>query len=174
MSTEQNKFIARRWGKAWMVVTLTILIALVVSGISTNLAYAASNQVPFTGSISGTVTFTGPTTAVLSGSGIATYLGSTNYAGNVGDITQTSTGLTNVVVETFTATNGDTLTTICTELAVETSPGVYHGTDQWVVTGGTGRFKGATGQGTADTRADLNSGTFSKQLTGTISAPSGN
>ncbi len=146
MPTEQNKSIASRWGKAWIFVMLAMFIALVVSGPSTNLAYAESNQVevPVNGSISGTVTFTGPATAVLSGSGITTVLGRTTYAGNVSAITPTPTGLANVLVETFTAPNGDTLTTICTEVAVETSPGVFHGTDQWVVTGGTGRFEGAT------------------------------
>jgi hypothetical protein len=174
MSIEQSKSIASRWGKAWMVVTLAMLIALVVSGRSTNLAYAASNQVPFTGSFSGTVAFTGPTTAVLSGSGIALYLGRTNYAGNVSAITPTATGMTDVLVETLTAANGDTLTIHCKQVATQKSPGIFNATDQWTVAGGTGHFAGATGSGTGVTHIDLNSGTFSKQLTGTISAPSGN
>jgi hypothetical protein len=161
--------------KLWMFVTLAMLSALVTAGTGTSLAYASSSQVqvPFMGSISGTVAFTSPTTAVLSASGVATHLGRTTYAGNVSDITLTPTGLTNVLVETLTAANGDTLTFYCTEVAVETSPGVYQATDQWVVIGGTGRFEGATGQGTADTHVDLNNGTFTKQVTGTISAPNG-
>ena len=36
------------------------------------------------------------------------------------------------------------------------------------MTGGTGRFSGATGSGTGDTHVDLNVGTFTKALTGTI------
>lgn len=163
-------------GKLWMFVTLAMLIALVSAGAGTNLAFASSSQVqvPFKGTISGTVIITSQTTAVLSGSGGATYLGLTAYAGNVSDISQTSTGLTNVLVETLTAANGDTLTFLCTEVAVETSQGVFQGTDQWVVIGGTGGFEGVVGQGTANTQIDLNNGTFTKQLTGTISAPNGN
>ena len=169
-----KKFFIKR-GKLWMFLTVAMLIALVTAGTGTSLAYASSSpvQVPFMGSISGTVAFTGETTAALSASGVATYLGFTTYAGNVSDITPTPTGLTNVLVETLTAANGDTLTFFCTEVAVEISPGVFQATDQWVVIGGTGRFEGATGQGTADTHVDLNNGTFTKQLTGTISAPSG-
>jgi hypothetical protein len=161
--------------KLWMFITLAMLIALVTAGTGASLAYASSSQVqvPFMGSISGTVAFTSPTTAVLSASGVATHLGRTTYAGNVSDITLTPTGLTNVLVETLTAANGDTLTFYCTEVAVETSPGVYQATDQWVVIGGTGRFEGASGQGTAETHVDLNNGTFTKQVTGTISAPNG-
>jgi hypothetical protein len=154
---------------------VAMLIALVTAGTGTSLVYAkSSHQIPFKGSISGTVAFTGPTTAVLSASGNLTHLGHTAYAGDVSDITPTPTGLTNVLVETLTAANGDTLTFFCTEVAVETSPGVFQATDQWVVIGGTGRFEGATGQGIADTHVDLNNGTFSKQLTGTISALNGN
>jgi hypothetical protein len=170
-----NKVFSMR-GKLWTFVTMAMLIALMSAGTSTSLAFASSSQiqVPFQGSISGTVAFTGPTTAVLSASGNATYLGLTAYTGDVSDITPTPTGLTNVLVETLTAANGDTLTFLCSEVAIETSPGVFQATDQWVVIGGTGRFAGATGQGTADTHVDLNNGTFTKQLTGTISAPNGN
>ncbi len=174
MSTERNKSMVRRWSKLGMFVTVALLIALITSGISANLAFASSNMVPFTASISGTVVLTSPTTAVLSGSGNGTYMGPITYAGNVSNITPTPTGLTNDLVETLTAANGDTITFFCKEVAVQTSPGVFHGTDQWVVTGGTGRFAGATGSGTADTHVDLNKGTFTKNVTGTISAPNGN
>jgi hypothetical protein len=53
------------------------------------------------------------------------------------------------------------------------SPGLYHGTGTWTVTGGTGRFSGATGQGTLDGTSDVNQGKFSIRLTGVISAPNG-
>ena len=168
-----KKFFSKR-GKLWMFVTAAMLIALMVSGMGIGPVYAASNQVPFNGSFSGAVASSGPTTAVLSGSGIAEQLGLTAYAGNVSDITPTATGFTDVLVETLTAANGDTLTITCIQVAVQTSPGVYVGTDQWTVVGGTGRFEGATGQGTGVTHIDLNNGKFDKQLTGTISAPNGN
>ena len=49
--------------------------------------------------------------------------------------------------------------------------GALHGTGHWVVTGGTGRFSGSSGQGTIDGHADFNQGVFSFQFTGTLSAP---
>ncbi len=174
MSTAQNKSMVRPWGKVWMVVMAALLIALVTGGMRASMVFASSSSMlPFQASIAGTVALTGPTTAVLSGSGIATYLGVIKYAGNVSDITATPTGMTNVVVETLTAPNGDTLTTLCTEVAVQTSPGVFNGTDQWVVTGGTGQYAGATGSGTGNTLVNLNTGTWTKQLTGAISIPNG-
>jgi len=133
-----------------------------------------SNQVPFNGSVSGTVALTGPTTADLSGSGTSEYLGLTPYAGKVSDIASTDTGMTNVLVETLTAANGDTLTLRCEQVALQKDPGIFDATDQWTVIGGTGRFSDASGSGTGVTHIDLNNNTFSKQLTGTISAPSSN
>jgi hypothetical protein len=45
---------------------------------------------------------------------------------------------------------------------------VYHGTDVWTVSGGTGRFSGATGSGTGDTTVDLTNLTFTQDGTGSI------
>jgi hypothetical protein len=84
-------------------------------------------------------------------------------------------GFANINIETLTAANGDTLVlTGDHDEACPTGPNAVHGTGDWTVTGGTGRFAGATGQGTFDGVADFNRGTFSFQLTGTISAPGGN
>lgn len=173
MSKEQNKSVIGQ-GRLWMFFTVAMIVALVISGAGASPAYAGSNQVPFKASFSGTVTITGPTTAILDGAGKATHLGKTVYEGDVSDITPNETGITDVLVETLTAANGDTLTILCIQEAEEISPGVFEGTDQWTVIGGTGRFEGATGQGTGVTRVDLNNHTFSKELSGTISAPSGN
>lgn len=174
MSTKLNQSNVRRWSKVWNFVVAGLLIAMLVSGMGIGPAYAAGNQVPFNGSVSGTVAFTGETTAALSGSGISMYLGLSAYAGNVSDITPTASGMTDVLVETLTAANGDTLTILCNQVAVEQNPGIFEATDQWTVIGGTGRFAGASGSGTGVTHIDLNNGTFSKQMTGTVSAPSGN
>jgi len=83
-------------------------------------------------------------------------------------------GFANKNVETLTAANGDKLMlTGPHDVGCPIRPGVVHGTGDWTVTGGTGRFAGATGQGTFDGGANFNTGTFSFQLTGTISAPGG-
>jgi hypothetical protein len=42
-----------------------------------------------------------------------------------------------------------------------------------VLTGGTGRFAGAIGGGTAEGGADFNAGRFAMDLTGTLALPRG-
>ena len=160
--------------KLWMFVTVAMLIALFASGMGTGPAYAAENQVPLFGTFSGTVTLTGPTTATLNGSGIGNLMGLAAEAGNVSNITPTATGMTDVMVETLSGANGDSLTILCNQVAVSYGPGLFQAKDQWTVIGGTGRFAGASGSGTGNTNIDLNKGTYSKQMTGTISAPRGN
>ena len=105
------------------------------------------------------------------GTGTASHLGKASYNGS-GEITSENavTGvITDTLTETLTAANGDKLTILCRQVATPTSPGVYSGTDQWTVTGGTGRFSGATGSGGGDTHANLNAHTFTKAETGTVS-----
>jgi hypothetical protein len=164
-------------GRLWLLAALALVIALGTIGVGVNSAYAAGPQVPFTASQSGTVAMTGPATADLNATDIATYLGQGPYAAH--DVITGSLpggGFTDTLYETLTAANGDILTLTCSDVAtpVQGRPGVYKGTGQWVVTGGTGRFSGVTGGGTATVLIDLNQGVFSKQSTGAISAPTGN
>ena len=110
------------------------------------------------------------TSLALAGTGNASHLGKVSYKGS-GEITSEHpvTGvITDTLTETLTAANGDKLTILCRQVATPTSPGVYNGTDHWTVTGGTGRFSGATGSGGGDTHANLNADTFTKAATGTI------
>jgi hypothetical protein len=158
---------------------VAMLIAMGTIGIGANSASAAAaHQVPFRASYSGTAAFNSATgTAVFAGTGFASYLGRST---NVNNITVLSGpvscpgGFANKNVETLTAANGDTLMlTGPHDVGCPTRPGVVHGTGAWTVTSGTGRFAGATGQGTFVGGADFGQGTFSFQLTGTISAPGG-
>ena len=158
-----------------MLVVMFITIA--TTGIGVNSASAADTQVPFHASYSGTAAYTSETTALFTGTGIASHLGRST---NVNNITVLSGpvscpgGFANKNVETLTAANGDKLMlTGPHDVGCPIRPGVVHGTGDWTVTGGTGRFAGATGQGTFVGGADFNKGTFSFQLTGTISAPDG-
>ena len=82
-------------------------------------------------------------------------------------------GLDNVNTETYSAANGDTLTLTSQDVAIPVAPGVLHGIGQWTVTGGTGRFSNATGNGTIDGYGDFNQGTFFFRFNGTISIPNG-
>jgi len=161
-------------------ILVVMLIAMGTIGIGANSASAAAgHQVPFRGSYSGTAAFNSATgTAVFTGTGIASDLGRSTNVNNITVLYPVSCsggeGFANKNVETLTAANGDTLVlTGPHDVGCPTRPGVVHGTGDWTVTGGTGRFAGATGQGTFDGGADFNKGTFSFQLTGTISAPGG-
>ncbi len=145
-----------------VIMAVVALMSVMLSGIAANPAYAAGEKtVLLNATFSGSAAFTSATTAVLSGSGNASHMGKTGYFGDVSDITPTADGLTDVLV--------DTLTILCNQVAVETSPGVFVGTDTWTVIGGTSRFQDATVFGTGTTYVDTNNGIFEKQLDGRIS-----
>lgn len=133
----------------------------------------AAPPVPINAMASGTFSG-GGANFFLNGSGIGSHLGSLQYSGNVvitsapGDVP-----IADTLTETFTAANGDTITILCQQIAIPDpqNPNVLQGSDQWTVIGGTGRFAGATGSGTGTTYVTFTtstSGTFIKQLTGTI------
>ena len=180
-SGQDNEFVRLRrrtmTRKRHMLVVM--LIAMGTIGIAANSASAAAgHQVPFRASYSGTAAFNSAAgTALFTGTGIASHLGLSTNVNNITVVPGTTScpgGFVNVNKETLIAANGDTLElTGPHDVACPTRPGVVHGTGDWTVTGGTGRFAGATGQGTFDGGADFNKGTFSFQLTGTISAPGG-
>ncbi len=155
-----------------------MLIATAAIGIAANPASAAgTHQIPFNASYSGTAAFTSATTARFAGTGIASYLGRGTNENHITVSGPASCpgGFANINVETLTAANGDTLVlTGDHDQGCPTGPNAVHGTGDWTVTGGTGRFAGATGQGTFDGVADFGQGTFSFRLTGAISAPGGN
>jgi hypothetical protein len=157
---------------------MVMLTAIGTIGIAGNPASAAStHQVSFHASFSGTAAFTSAATALFTGTGTASHLGRST---NVNHITVSGPascpgGFANINIETLTAANGDTLVlTGDHDQGCPTGPNAVHGTGDWTVTSGTGRFAGVTGRGTFDGVADFNQGTFSFQLTGTISAPGGN
>ena len=62
--------------------------------------------------------------------------------------------------DTFTAANGDKVTTTITMQLCPIGPGIHHGVGTYVVTGGTGRFASATGSGVFDGTGNFNTGTI--------------
>jgi hypothetical protein len=137
-------------------------------------ASAATHPLPFRATFSGTAQLTSPTSASFAGNGSATHLGRVTTVGNAVVTGLTNTicpagfANTNVNTETLTAANGDTLTIASDDEGCPTGPGQYHGTGHWTVTGGTGRFSGATGDGSFDGHSDFGAGTFAIDLTGTL------
>ena len=126
---------------------------------------------PFVATYSGSAAFTSATTIQSSGTGTARLLGATTSTGNTviqGPDASCPEGLATTSTETLGATNGDVLIVTIHYRACPVSTNVYHSTGHWEVTGGAGRFLGATGQGTAECDADFNQGRFTFTLVGRV------
>jgi hypothetical protein len=150
----------------WLLVSVVMLIALGAAGAAASSATAAKTSVPFTASVSGSaIVDLDAGTIKLAGTGTASHLGNVKSYNANGSITSPTT---DILTETLTAANGDTLTIFCSQVVVDLGNGLWHGTDTWTVIGGTGRFSGASGSGTGETNVDLNLGKFTKAMTGVI------
>lgn len=150
------------------------LLATVPLTMAVRPAFAGDGQLPFKASYSGRAANTGQTTVSFNGSGNATHLGRITNAGTIdltGPDASCSGGIANVNTETLTDERGDTLTIVSQDVSCPTGPGQFQGTGQWTVTGGTGRFAGATGHGSAGGGADFTAGTFTMSLDGTVALP---
>jgi hypothetical protein len=149
-------------------VPLAVVVVLGLAG-----PIAASEQVPFRGSLGGEVTHT-PVDAqtdfvLVEGTGTATQLG--QFAVTVPHYVNTTTRTAAGYYE-FTAANGDTLTAQFTGQARPTAtPGVISIVETAVITGGTGRFAGATGSFVVERLYDRIAGTTVGSFEGTVSSP---
>lgn len=76
-------------------------------------------------------------------------------------------GLANTNVVTIAAPDG-TLTLTSQDVGCPTGVGTFHGTGVYTVTSGTGRYAGASGQGTLDGGADILAGTAHITADGTL------
>src|SRR5262245_6477018 len=140
--------------------------------ISATTPASARDQVPFRGTVSGSVTSITPLdechqlAAAVNG-GIATHMGRfTGTAEFVLDVCD----LTYVGSYVWTAANGDTISgPFSGSLTPTDVPGVFDNTEIAFITNGTGRFAGATGTFNLDGQIDLNTGMFSLPWEGTIS-----
>ena len=133
---------------------------------------AAQEQVPFKGSLEGDVTVIpiGPpyVSVLVEAGGNATQLGLFTL-----DIPHIVNRANRTAVGTyqFTAANGDTLTADFTGLAVLIAPGLLYIEEEATITGGTGRFAGATGSFSVERWYDTIEGTTFGSFEGTISSP---
>jgi hypothetical protein len=112
---------------------------------------SAGDQVPFRGSMSGTATITPiapPIVSVLlETSGTASQLG--RFTLQAPHIVNQAT-LTAVGTYVFTAADGSTLTASLSGSAAMVAPGQLQISETGAITGGTGRFDGATGTFSTD------------------------
>lgn len=140
-----------------------------VSGLGLRATSQSSESVPFKGSFQGSQTLTPLTppfgTVDGSATGTATHLGEFTVAfpHTVNFVTRTGVG-----TYTFTAANGDTLTGDFTGQA-QGGP-VVSIVEQVTVSGGTGRFAGASGTFTVQRQFDPSTGSTQGSFDGEISS----
>jgi hypothetical protein len=152
----------------------TILPLLIALALSAMTASASENR-PFRLGDEGTITpFTSSGTATTAGTGNATHLGNITSDGSLTIVGGAScfgneVGFSVEMQDTFTAADGDKVTTTITMQLCPIAPMIYHGVGTYVVTGGTGRFASATGSGVFDGTGNFNTGTIICALSGTIS-----
>ena len=148
------------------------LIAIVALVLSLAAPAAASDMVTFRGRLAGTVTVTPldpPIASVL--------IEATGNATQLGSLTLEVPHLVNQAIRVgegsyiFTAANGDTLTADFSGLATLVAPGVLTTHETAVITGGTGRFAGATGSFIADRTFYVATGVTVGSFEGTVSSP---
>jgi hypothetical protein len=157
-------------------ITLAIIAMLALVGAIPQGA-AATSQVPFRATFAETssVAPCGTTLlcATINGTGQATLLGKTTEPASVVFDTSSSPApgcFSETRTTTLIAANGDTLTLVGPgQVCFGATTGSAQ--DSWTVTGGTGRFSGASGSGTDSAAIDTTTGNAVSVFTGTLSAP---
>ena len=150
-------------------VRITLILLVFLSLASTG---AMGREVPFKGRLEGSVTITPATPpfidVLIEATGNATHLGSfmLTVPHRVNSATRTGEGSFE-----FTAANGDTLYADFEGAGTMIAPGVLELVETATITGGTGRFEGATGSFTVERVFNLASGMTTGSFEGTISAP---
>jgi hypothetical protein len=133
---------------------------------------AAQEQVPFKGSLEGldiTTAVNLPFVSVqVTATGNATQLGNFTYTELATVDTRSRIGTGTFV---FTAANGDTVSGTASGQATLTAPGVLTIEENAIITGGTGRFAGATGTFTVTRLKDTVTFVTTGSFEGTISSP---
>ena len=143
-----------------LVAAFTVSLAIVAVS-------AVAAQTPFKGTVNAEETVVpSPPTASLTrhGTGTATYLG--RYTEHI-VMTINLPMLSSTGTATFTAANGDTLTTVAGQ-ATRTSLTTLSIVEVYTVTGGSGRFADATGNFTLHSAVDQTTGVSSGTLSGAI------
>jgi hypothetical protein len=140
---------------------------------------SAGEQVPFRGSLDGDVTVTtiNPQVPLV----VQVDIAAAGRANHLGAFTVVIPHIVNRATRsaegdyTFTAANGDTVTAHFTGVSAPTAtPGVLYIEETATITGGTGRFAGATGSFTVERWYDTIAGTTQGSFEGTLSSPGSN
>jgi hypothetical protein len=148
-----------------------VLLAAALAGSALARPAEARNAVPFRGRLEGTAT-----SVPLTPPFIDTTFVATGHASHLGRFTLTMREVVNLEAATstqtfeFVAANGDTLTAAGTGTAAPAeTPGVLAIVETGTITGGTGRFAGATGSFTVERLLDTPTGISAGSFSGTLS-----
>ena len=151
---------------------LTILVPTLVGLTLLAGSAGAGTSLPMKGSDVGTFDIPGPCTGagleiVIAGEGTATHLGRYSYSADECFDPATGTFAGHPI---FTAADGDQLWGHYTgQVAPTSDPNVIAYTEILTITGGTGRFVGASGEVLVEGLANLATGEYSQKLRGQIS-----
>jgi hypothetical protein len=144
------------------------LVAAFAVSLASVAVSAAAAETPFKGTVSAVET--GQTvfpmrTITREGTGTATYLGRyTEHVTMQINVLQ----LHGIGSATFTAANGDTLSASVDGQATRTGPTTLSIVENYTITGGTGRFAGATGSFTLESTLEQTTGVSSGTFSGAI------
>ena len=130
---------------------------------------AAQQQVPFKGSLEGTVTRSlppPPISVLVEGVGNATHL--VRFTVDIPHLVIPPNG---AGFYHFVAADGDTLAAEFTGVSAPAAPGFLYIVETATITGGTGRFTGATGSFVCERLYDIAAGETIGSFDGTISVP---
>src|SRR5579871_5585190 len=156
---------------------LTALVGILSLTLVT--AAVAADQVPFKGNLS-LLNVPAPNNEGCPGGAVRFDVTGGGYMTHMGAVTLLESVCLNPVDGTFTAqftlsaANGDTVSATAAGYTVPTSQITFIVHGQWAVTGGTGRFTGATGSGSAIGPINLATGDGTHHLDGTISSVGSN
>jgi hypothetical protein len=150
------------------LIGLLVLVALALPMYAT-----AGDQMPLNGSETGTFQLLGPCETgglalEVTGTGHATFIG--RYTGRYRECFDPATGAVTNGSFTLTAENGDTLYGTYAGQAAPAGANVSYD-DPGVITGGTGRFTGASGNANTTGVANLATGEYQGTISGSVSTP---
>ncbi|HZM20973.1 MAG TPA: hypothetical protein VFC02_04465 [Anaerolineales bacterium] len=159
--------------KKMSVPMMIVLLLAVLLGSATLVAASARKQLPFKGSIEALETHQPNLPIILvaaTGSGEATQLG--RFAVSYEVEVNVQTGVGSGLSAHFVAANGDSLFAEGSGQATPTeTPGVMKIVEAYTITGGTGRFAGASGTFTVERMVNQATRETSGTMNGTIILP---
>jgi hypothetical protein len=153
--------------------SFTMMGAFVAMAAGSTVA-RAEDQVPFKAQFESAISFTSLSTATLAGKGLSSHLGKAKSEGSLAIVgpAPCDGGFAVEMTDVYTSASGDQVMVTIDMQACPVGANVYEGAGSYLVTGGTGRFAGASGAGTFTGLGDFGAGSVACNLNGTISPPS--